>query len=485
MAAWLLCEAAVSEAAPVTWSGTAGSGFWSNAGNWGGSSPSNGDDLIFPAGASRLTNTNDFSALKPNSITFTGAGGGYHLYGNALTLTNGLSAQHTTGLDYVHLNFILGAAQTFGVTADHGQLGLEGDVDLNTSDLTADTTGGLRLDGALTGNGSLIKDGEGNFSLSGSNSYSGLTLVRAGVLEVESAYPLGTTNAGTSVSNGAALYLFTLSLSASVTNESLVLNGRRSGTGALYALAPSPTTNCWAGPVRLGSDTAIWPTDREHIRILGPISGSGNLTISTEDMTSDNPSVSFEGPEPNTYSGTTYVEKGALILAKSVANAALPGPLLIGDGVHPATLTLDLMAQIPDSAAVTVNTNARFELNSVSDTVGSITGRGEVTLGSGTLGAGSDDSSFTWDGSISGSGGVTKHGTGTMTLTGTNSYMGTTEVVNGTLLVNGYQPQSPVQVDAVGLRQLCLHEHHRFERLRERLAHGSLRCASRGLPGCL
>ena len=83
-----------------------------------------------------------------------------------------------------------------------------------------------------------------------------------------------------------------------------------------------------------------------------------------------------------------------------------------------------------------------MNLNSFSQTVGSLAsnnsgGFGTVTLGSGTLTTGGDNTSTTFGGTIAGTGGFVKVGTGTQTLTGANTYTGATEVNLGTLLVNG------------------------------------------------
>ena len=75
-----------------TWTGAAvGNANWSDGANWlSGSSPQQGDDLVFPSGAAQLTNTDDLTAtpLSFNSITFTGTG--YSISGtNAITVGAG------------------------------------------------------------------------------------------------------------------------------------------------------------------------------------------------------------------------------------------------------------------------------------------------------------------------------------------------------------------------------------------------------------
>ena len=59
-----------------------------------------------------------------------------------------------------------------------------------------------------TGNNlSLTKTGSGTLTLSGANTYSGVTLVNAGTLTIQYQSSLGSSSAGTTVADGAALYL--------------------------------------------------------------------------------------------------------------------------------------------------------------------------------------------------------------------------------------------------------------------------------------
>ncbi|MEP7158805.1 MAG: S8 family serine peptidase, partial [Chloroflexota bacterium] len=72
-------------ASTATWTGGGSDNNWTTAANWGGTAPVAGDDLVFPGGAARLTNTNDFTAgTSFNSITLSGTG--YTLSGNSVAL---------------------------------------------------------------------------------------------------------------------------------------------------------------------------------------------------------------------------------------------------------------------------------------------------------------------------------------------------------------------------------------------------------------
>jgi len=76
-----------------------------------------------------------------------------------------------------------------------------------TITLLGDTTigvdvGVLTLSGAIGGAASLTKVGLGMLTLSGGNTFTGLTTVTAGILEANSATALGTIASGTVVQNG-------------------------------------------------------------------------------------------------------------------------------------------------------------------------------------------------------------------------------------------------------------------------------------------
>ena len=75
-------------AAAKTWTGAV-NGLWSVAGNWQGGVPGPGDPLVFPNGASNLTNSNDLPTRDVYKLMlFTG--NGYVINGNAIALSDGI-----------------------------------------------------------------------------------------------------------------------------------------------------------------------------------------------------------------------------------------------------------------------------------------------------------------------------------------------------------------------------------------------------------
>ncbi len=82
--------------------------------------------------------------------------------------------------------------------------------------------------GVFSGPGRLTKLGTGTLTLSGTNTYTGITNINTGILNIQNNAALGTTASGTVVASGAKLQL---QGGVTVTGESLTLNGKVSATG--------------------------------------------------------------------------------------------------------------------------------------------------------------------------------------------------------------------------------------------------------------
>lgn len=146
--------------------------------------------------------------------------------------------------------------------------------------------------------------------------------------------------------------------------------------------------------------------------------------------------LEFTGTAANNYTGNTLVNAGVLTLNKTAGVNAIAGNLGIGDGMGGANadiLRLATANQIADTSLVTVNASGQLDLAGFAETVTSVLGAGNVTLGAATLTFGGTNASFTFQGVMSGSGGLTKVGTGVVTLSGVNTYTGATNVNAGTL----------------------------------------------------
>ena len=229
---------------------------------------------------------------------------------------------------------------------------------------------------------SVVKYGAGTQSLSGDNTVGGVFSVVNGTLSLDSATAMSS-NASLVVATGAQATVNGVDL----TIGELVTTGSGDGTvnlsGGSLTVAQAGAVNAFAGTIT-GTGSFI-------------VNGSGGL-IQTLSGTSD-------------YSGATKVEQGTLQAGAADSFSA--------------------------ASAHTVSSGATLDLNDFDETIGSLAGAGDVTLGAGKLTTGGDNSSITtFSGVASGSGGLIKAGSGTMILSGTNLYTGGTTVTGGTLSIS-------------------------------------------------
>ncbi len=161
-----------------------------------------------------------------------------------------------------------------------------------------------------------------------------------------------------------------------------------------------------ARAITIGNAGGGFQTDTD-LTSTGVISGAGSVTKTGAGT------LTLAGASPNTYTGTTIVSAGTLRAGAANAFSA--------------------------ASAVTLGGGATLDLNNFSQTIGSLAGFGFVTLGTGTLTAGGDNTSTTFSGVLSGSGGLIKIGTGTLTLDRDNTHTGGVTIDAGTVrLDNGF-----------------------------------------------
>ncbi len=167
---------------------------------------------------------------------------------------------------------------------------------------------------------------------------------------------------------------------------------------------------------------------------------SGSVISGTGNFVKDGTSTWFVQGGTNTYTGSTTINDGTMNL-NVAGGSSVPGALVIGDGVGATGSAIAFVGsseQIADTLAATIDSDGRLDVNSFSETIGSLSSgsaTAQVFLDAGTLTVG-DATSTTFAGVISETGDLVKEGTGTLTLTGTNSFSGDTTVNAGTLELN-------------------------------------------------
>jgi autotransporter-associated beta strand protein len=347
----------------------------------------------------------------------------------------------------------------------------------------------------LGGAPDLFKQGPGTMRLNGLNSYTGVTVVDEGVLQIGNSNSLGSGGTPAVVHSNATLRLGIFGTIA----KPLFLSGAGvRGEGAVSVINGGSWTV--TGSVLLDNPSSFGVGIDAGLSIDGAISGAGPITKLGPGI------LSFGGADNNTYTGTTIVNAGAMILAKSSLAVAVPGTLILGPA-PPAAPAIARFLQNGQllGASVAVNANSLLDLNGHNQTLselnlhdgGSVeTGAGvlifsggsvvnvgsQSILGSlvgssiaGRIGLPANDS-VTFNVSsyrvtlspptvaelevpavISVSGfenptfalaGLTKEGFGRMRLAGNNTYKGGTFVNGGTLQVDGVQPQGFASINA-------------------------------------
>jgi fibronectin-binding autotransporter adhesin len=261
-----------------------------------------------------------------------------------------------------------------------------GDVTLVGSGGTIDTQAFTVATGyALTGNGSLTKQGNGTLTLTGNNTYTGDTLVRNGTLAVNGGGSITHTSSRLFVGfQSGDNATFTLSNGTISSEESLL--GSSSGAVGVANVSGGNWTNT-------------------SVLIIG---GSGNGTLNLS-----NGIVS---------SSTTIVASGA----NGTGTVSLTGGVLqtgqVQEGNGTGTVTFN-----GGTLQLTGNQASLFSGFETGDVA--LTGPGGGTI---------DTQAFAVATALAltGNGSLTKQGNGTLTLTGNNTYTGGTTVRNGTLAVN-------------------------------------------------
>lgn len=155
--------------------------------------------------------------------------------------------------------------------------------------------------------------------------------------------------------------------------------------------------------------------------------GSKNLEVGGNNASTIVTGVIQDGGNEGGEGGSiTKVGTGTLTLS---GENSYTGATIIQNG----TLQAGAADTLPDVSAVTVAAAATFALNNFDQSIGSLAGAGNTTLGTATLTTGNDNTSTIYSGVISGAGEVTKVGTGIWTVSGPNSYAGATKIEEGTL----------------------------------------------------
>ncbi len=270
---------------------------------------------------------------------------------------------------------------------------------LGTGDITDNATLALNavgdFDNAISGSGKVEKSGDDALTLSGSNTYTGGTLISSGTLVASNVEALGTGD----VTDNATLEL----------NTSGTFDNAISGSGQVVKSGDKMLTlsgaNSYSGGTLISDGTLV----ASNVESLGTGDVTNNATLE----------LNTGGDFTNNISGSGQVVKsGDDALALSGANS-YTGGTLISSGTLVAT-------NVDALGSGDVTDNATLELNT----------------------------GGTFDNAISGSGQVVKSGDETLTLSGSNTYTGGTLISDGTLVASNVEALGSGDIDNYASLQL-------------------------------
>jgi fibronectin-binding autotransporter adhesin len=372
----------------------------------------------------------------------------------AFSINAGLVQLNTSNVipDASPVTIAAGATLQFdwGVSETVGSLAGAGTVNFRTGTFTIGNTTNSTFSGVLENSyGTLVKQGTGSLTLSGANTYSGLTTINAGALIAAHDTALGTSTYGNTIASGAALQL---QGNINLTEGQFSVTGTGvGGTGAIRNLSGSNTLNATldlagsttlaadtgsalnaTGPVTLGGHT-LTVAGTGGTTLSGNITGSGNITKTGTGT------LAFAGTGANSFGGALNINDGTVLLNKSAGTHAVAGSALnIGDGsgaAGSAVLRLDASHQIANhTGTLTINSDGLFNVNNQTEAINSLAGTGRIDLGtSGDLTVGINSGNSTFSGSLLGTGTFTKAGSGLLEIATDLAFGGTFNLDGGTL----------------------------------------------------
>ncbi|SEE01368.1 autotransporter-associated beta strand repeat-containing protein [Rhizobiales bacterium GAS191] len=317
---------------------------------------------------------------------------------------------------------------------------------LSTGADNASTTfsGSLSEPPGTTGVLALTKTGTGTFTLNSlTNTYSGGTLISAGTLQLGDGIANGNAGTGAIVDN-AVLVLkqgsaFTLANPISGTGAVIL-----SGPGTVTLTGPATYTGATLikGATFLGGAANVFSTASPTVVATGGTLDLGNFAQTINTM-----GLAGGTLQNGTLTGAITSAGGTVSAIGGSASLTTIGGVTVLNGLNGftggatiagGTLQLGNTNALLTSTALTIKPGGVFNLNGFNQSLASVSGAGNITLGIGRLFTGFDNSSTTFSGVISGTGGLTKAGGGRFTLGGVNTYSGLTWIQGGTLaLTNG------------------------------------------------
>ena len=381
---------------------------------------------------------NDLALGTTGAATTVAAGAALELAGNisigaeSLTAFAGTGVSNGGALRNVSGTNTFGGAITFTAAAT---IAADADTQLNLTNTlggaflkTFQGGGNISASNVISGAAGLTMAGPGVLTLSGNNTYTGVTTISAGTVSASS---IVVASSASNLGNATSAVVL-----GDASNQ-----GTLSYTGNSATYTRGFTVNAGGGrfDVTTGGQTVTIGTGNVTGSGLFTVGGAGNVTVSSTLQQSAGLTKTGTGTltlsAQNTYTGATTVSEGtvtasSIVVASNASNLGnATSAVVLGDGSNQGTLSYTGNSATY-TRGFTVNAGGgRLDATTAGQTLtvgtGNITGSGLFTLG----GAGNVTVSST----LTQSGGLTKTGAGLLTLSASNSYSGATNIQSGTL----------------------------------------------------
>jgi autotransporter-associated beta strand protein len=360
-----------------------------------------------------------------------------------------------------------------------------GGINAGAYSLTTDVIRGMRIDGVISGTGgSLTKISGDTLVLGGTNTYTGLTLISAGAVEMKNSAAFGTASGTTTVASGATVQIegadFTITEPITISGVGVSVNSLSQG-----AIKNIRNKNTWSGLITLGANATIVSgtlSGTEGVDSLVVSTGGINLssfTLTTDVVKGMNISGLIYGTggltktsadtliigKANTYTGATNINGGVLQLQNqdglgsttagtlgasttTVANGAalkitgtgyvIPEAISItGSGVYATGAIRNTVGSNTLSNTITVSADARINVDAGTLTLTNTTKSLQLT---GSLNFGGASGNLTVSGPMNGAGSFIKDGGANtiLTLSGNSTgYTGSISIGTATTTAAG------------------------------------------------
>ena len=299
----------------------------------------------------------------------------------------------------------------------------------NGTTLTADTIigvtqsgGSLTLNNAIGGNFGITKVGNGTLALAGNNTFTGGVTINAGNLQLGNPGALNSSSPN-SVTFGPSSV------------GTLSLNGKSVTIGALNGATSSTTVQNSSASAATLTLTVDIPIEIDSLLQNG---GAGALSLTKTGAAT----LTLGGN--NSYTGSTSIDGGTVILGNAFALGSTAGGNTIGDG------TLDLGGQAVGESLIINGTGVGGDGALFNGSASAASVSGTVTVGGGCTIGGSGD--ITLSGSVNNFPGnlLAKAGNNILTLSGTTDDIDLGARVNGGTLILAKTSSNSPAVHAIG-----------------------------------